>query len=337
VAGPWLAVPQLEGGAVIFNVPQSPNDGQSKYRVQAPLKTGSILAAGVFRKNLSYVVSEGDSLTFHGFPGEILSQHHAVCERPDIKAFRAPVGLGRWLPVFFLSAPKNRQRRERILILDIERQLVCWEYSMQADRAPVTAKEIRQRTPDLQFKQVADNVIGAEQFDKGLVYARLEDGGIQLYRWYGYEDQPAKTVRLPVAGNRVLFGIDVFRHASMGHGAIAVQRSKTEWWVGDQGEAGTVELHEGATVLGVARSIWNPVHRVGLVVLLPDRKTIQFRTRHDRHDIVQAAGAIAQAAFDARTGKLAWLMQGTHELFVRGLGDDRPLLQAVIEGEHYAR
>jgi hypothetical protein len=324
-AGPWLAVPQLDGGAVVFHVPQSPRAAPGKFRVHRAPEKGSILAAGIFRKSLSCVTTEGDTLTFSGFPGELFSRQKVVCQRPPMEQFRAPVGLSRWLPAFFFSSAKGAQHCERVLLLDIEKRLVCWEYSSSSLSKPL---------PD--FRQVAMNVIGVEQFERTLIYAVQEDDGTRIYRWDGNENAPGKLHRVPVSGRRVLFGNARSWHAGHSQGLLAVQRTDSQWWVGTGSDAHTIDIADDATVLGVAslQREQRPEH--GLVVLHHDKKVLQFRTRTERRDLLRSAEPIAQVAVDPMTGRIAWLTYATHELTVRGLEDELPLLQVTIGGAAHA-
>jgi len=324
VAGQWLAAARVDGGAIVYHVPQSVEAPPGRPRPQNPPANGSILGANVFKKGFSTVVTAGDKLIFSAFPGP-MSKKGFVCDRPPMEQFRAPPGMSRWLPTFFLSVPMSPAMPERVLMLDTERQLVCWEMTPQAQGIA-------------RFVAIADNVVGAEQFGRTLMYACEADGKVEIYRWQADHNEPKNVDTIGINDRclRVFFSGTAWAEGT-NHGLLAIQRSTTKWLIrhGDKaGNASIVEVLDDALVVGVAfpkgyREGLSP----GLVVVHPDKKSIQLRTGGERIDIFKSELAIGQVSLDATGERIAWLLKANHELGVRHLHGSKPLLRVVVEGD----
>lgn len=320
IGAQWLAVPRLDGGAAVFHIPQMPQSKPGKVRIQKPPVLGSILAAGVFKKNLSHVVTNGDSLEFVGFPGELFSRGAVHCLRPEMDQFRAPPGLARWLPTFFLASPAGTDHSERVFLLDIEKRLVCWEL-----------KGVRRSAGAPEFKHVAGDVIGVEQFNKMLLIAREDDSYARILR-INSEDQTASEIAsLHVPGDRALFGGNPSRYGA-DFGLIGLRLNRSQWWVGNAQRECVINT-DGVVVLGVARIVVKGgAPKDGLIVLDADCKSIQFKTADEKEELVRSPVPIAQAAYDPSTGRLAWLTQHPSTIIVQGLRGDKPLLHVLMQG-----
>jgi hypothetical protein len=316
--GHSIAVPQLEGGAVIFHVPQSPKVTPAKARVQKVPPRGSVLGAYVCRKSLSYVVSDGDALFFSGMPGPLFAGLNGKTVRPDMEALYAPVGLGRWLPTFFLKSQMKARPCERVLMIDLRQTLVCWEAT-----SPDPAS--------LKFKVLSAKVVGAAQDDNALLYASCAQGQTVFYRLYGTGPEPAPVAKVALVALDALFGASASWYHNAGHGLIALQTSETEWQVGTEGKLRTIVVSDHATVIGVVRTRSVPQELNGLIVLHHDRKKIQMATPEERIDLVKSSVGIAQVAWDADAGYLAWLTY-ERELFVRKIGSEQNLLNVIPQG-----
>jgi hypothetical protein len=272
-------------------------------------------------------VTHGDKLIFSAFPGP-LSKNGFTCERPPMEQFRAPPGMSRWLPTFFLAVPMS-SKPERILMLDTERQLVCWEMAAASQGVA-------------RFVSVADNVVGAEQFGRTLMYAREAEGKVEIYRWQADYNEPKKvdTIGIDDRCLRVFFSGTAWADGSA-HGLLAIQRGATTWLIrhGDKpGNASTVEVPDDALVVGVAFPKGKSgVSLPGLVVVHPDKKSIQLRTAGERIDLFKSELAIGQVSLDATGERFAWLLKANQELGVRHLFGSKPLLCVVVKEDANAK
>ncbi|MES3025185.1 MAG: hypothetical protein V4857_26725 [Pseudomonadota bacterium] len=315
-SGRWLALPALDGGVVIFNVPQSVEAVPGKVRSHSPHKIGTILGANIFKRALAQVVSEGDSLRFTGFPGRLFSGD-VLCPRPDAKQFRAPPGLSRWLPTFFIAPQVSVGTSECVFVLDINKQLVCWEKKSQTlDKPPM-------------FGLIADSVVGAAQFNHELVYARCAAGQVDIYRWSSGKVGAEKVDTIAHSATRVLFAVSGW-HKNKTDCMLGLQIGDTEWLLVHAGVSSRIDITDGAMVVGLAAA-----HKghVGLVVLHPDKKTVQVRTRDGSPtiDVLKSELPILQLSVDGAGRRLAWLVHATHALTVRDLYGEKALLHVIGE------
>ncbi|MCU6499095.1 hypothetical protein LPN04_14960 [Rugamonas sp. A1-17] len=316
VAGYGLAVAQVDGGTMIYPLPQSARQKIGKGRSVPARLGGNFIAVGVFSKSLSSVASDAGSLEFRGFPGPLFGQGLVQAPRPETTHFRAPPGLGRWLSLFFLRS----KALERVVVLDVAKNLVAWERAAgQGASAP------------LRFRTVMGNVLGATQYGDALFFGCAEDGVTRIYRWNPQAQEPQQIARIASDGSALLLGGGRQWRAQHLEGLFAVQRTETDWWVGTVNEAAVTVVADGASVLGVVRSRLCP--EPGLVVLHPGKRRIELRSGLERFPLVVSEQPIGQACCDPDSGRLAWIGGIDHALTVREIDGETPLLRVVMDGD----
>ena len=111
---------------------------------------------------------------------------------------------------------------------------------------------------------------------------------------------------------------------------MAIQRSATSWSLGKSGAGETIEIEEGATVLGVVLSKKHA--QAGLVVLHSGKRRIELRVGQARHELAATAEPIQHACMDVASSRIAWLTAKTSTVVVRAIDDDQPLLQISHDG-----
>lgn len=319
--GNWLAVPQLGGGAMVYPVPGSALSKPGKHRVQTAPAQGTIIAAGVFKRNLAHLAAAGDKLRFVGFPGPLFSHQRTVCERPAHADFLAPPGMAQWLPAFYLLSRDPARPRERVAVLDKKQRLVCWQ---------ATATSKNKTRPDIVFTHLAEQVIGTHQGSDAIDFACSEGDGVQLYSLRSNQASPIKQMYIAEKGRRLLYGELQGWHPTHGGMLLAIERSATGWSVGSNNKREMMEIDDGATVLGVAIGKQNP--NPGLIVLHPGRRRIELRVHQARYELATSPEEIQQASMDARSGRVAWITAKTATVVIKALGDDLPLLQISNDG-----
>ena len=324
--GPYVAAARLGGGIVTYHVPSSSAAAPARPRAQADDGKGSLLGVAVLKKNCGTVTARGDKIVFQHFPGELF-RHGFTAERPPMAQFHAPTGGGRWLPTFFLAQGGGADMVKRVLMLDIARRLVCWEWSAGAQ-------------PTVRFSVVAQDIAGVAQFGNTLVYACATAGAIALFHWNAGGTSPSQVRTLSIDDTcaRVVFGGEVWGKQGYG-GLLAWQTVSGTWRVhgaGGWGKSAVIDLSDGASVIGVATvadADDAAFKRDGLVVLARDKRSIRLYTGAEPVMLVRSELAIAQAALDARGERLAWIVDGNHEFCVRHLSTGQMLLRAVSEGD----
>ncbi len=329
VSSSMLAVPQLDGGIVVYAVPTSLKNKPGKARRQAAPGKGTILGAGIFRKNLGQLISEGDTLRFKDFPSEGFASKFAVTPRPQPEDFRAPPQRARWLAVFFLThgvartQQTTRAMHNQVLALDVDGKLVAWRRTSTTQSGTTTVSDMR-------FCSVATDVVGAEQSESRLLYATSTDSTTTIY-CLALEN--TVLVKLPYRTDRILFGaVRTWSH-QVGHGLIALRLSDTEWWVGVHGEMARIEINDGARVIGVVASDKDGKH--ALVVLTKQKRIIEVRSSAAVRVLVRCAEDIAQASVCPNSGNVAWVGARSHRISVQGIDEDRPYLEVAPEGDEY--
>ena len=332
--GCWLAVPQLDGNIVIYNVPQSVRAAPGKFRtVRQPAK-GSILAAGVMGKNLAYIAADGLDLSFYGFPSQHFSHKKVVVQRPEMKYFRAPTGGTRWLPTYFMESQHKSGSIARVFVQDIDQHLVCWESSLALPLVTGKPKTLRPEPTEPHFKSIASNVIGSDFFAHRLLYAAIENGTTKIFRWHAHENAPLAVGSIPHIGLGVFFGNEVsWTHATnFEHGLLALQISENEWWIGTSKAHIRKTISASVKVIGVINRMHDGEDDFGLVVLSADKHSIQFVGNTRQIDLHHSAEAIAKISMDAVSGRLAWILQNTLDIKVRGLNEEALLLNVTADG-----
>ncbi|MGK5026886.1 hypothetical protein [Janthinobacterium sp. RB2R34] len=319
--GKLVCVRQLDGSGIVYHVPQSASGKPGKYRILSVPAHGAILAAGVFKTTLSCITSADGTLKFHNFPGPLLSGKPILCERPPLEDFHAPPGMARWLEAFYLLANHTVKRYEHVVVLDTKRRLVCWQAVPPASPTAM---------PTVSFHHMLDDVIGIHHLGDSLYIGCAEGGGVQLYHWHSQNSSPSKMNRIAQAGSALLHG--ALKGEPDGHGGtlLAIKTGATQWWVGSHNKGETMDIDDGATVLGVAISSKHP--KPGLVVLHPGRRRIEMRVGHVRHELATSPEPIQQASMDAASARIAWITAKSSTVVVRDLDGEQPLLQISCDG-----
>ena len=331
VFGAWLAVPQLDGGVMLYQVPASLKRAPGKPRHHPPTASGNLLAAGVFGKALGRITAEGENLNFVGFPSKAFNDNGKVtCERPDPKHFRAPPRMGRWLPTFFIriqSGGSFRKSEEAyIMALDISGNLVCWQSSWTTEYAIGLISE-------LTFQTLAHGVIGAAQFGNELHFACARENTTDIFAWPPGSGNAPRT-SIPNTGSRLFFGKAPGWYGNGKRGLMALQLHESAWLVGNGVDWVTIDVEGGATVLGVAACTRHAVW--GLVLRVPNKKSIELRGQ-GRRVLVDSQETIAQASLDPATANIAWIGAQSLRVFVQGIDEEKPYLQVMSdEAEHAA-
>jgi hypothetical protein len=317
----YLAAARMGGGIVLYHVPSSHAAAPAAPRKQVDESDGSLLGLAVLKRSCGKVTARGDKIVFTNFPGELFRNGWET-DRPPMAQLHAPSSGGRWLPTFFFAQSGAVSAIKRILMLDIARRLVCWEWSA-GDR------------PSVHFFVVAQDVAGVAQFGSVLVYACAAGTDLTLFRWTAAQAKPALVDTLHIDGTcaRVHFGGRVWGMQGY-RGLLAWQTVRGNWRVrgaDSAAEPAAIDLSDGASVIGVAAvadADDGAVVREGLVVLARDERSIWLDTGTDRIALVRSELTIAQAALDPPGERLAWIVDGNHALCVRHLSKGQTLLHA---------
>lgn len=322
--GHLLCVPQLNGGAAVYQVSKSGHAKPGKFRLMPAPAHGAIIAAGVFKGNLSCVTTAaaatGHTLGFLHFPGPLFSSKAIVCDRPPPEHFQAPPGMARWLQAFYLRSRNQRKPAEHVVVLDTKRRLVAW----QARPSTVGGR------PTLSFQHMLNNVIGIHQAGDTLLIGCANGSELQLYEWASDKSSPVMTRPVERQASGLLVG--VLRWKVTGHSGylLAVKLGVTRWWVGSYNQGETMDVDDGAIVLGVAISEKHP--QPGLVVLHPGRRRIELRVGPLRYELATSPEEIQQATMDGASARIAWITAKSGTVVVRDLDGAQPLLQVASDG-----
>lgn len=314
--GSLLCVAQLGGGAIVYHLPQSARSKPGKSRVVPAPQHGTILAAGAFNSAMACITSAGGTLGFHHFPGPLFAGLAVFCDRPPQEQFHVPPGMGRWLQVFYLLAQHNVNRYEHVVVLDTKGRLVCWRAVPPAGH---------QQVPTTSFHPMLDKVIGVDQLGDSLYIGCADGDGVQLYHWHRQNASPFKMKRIAQQGSVLLHGALKGEHAGHGGNLLAIKTGPCHWWVGSHEQGKTMEIDDGATVLGVAISQKHP--HPGLVVLHPGRRRIELRIGTLRYELAASPEEIQQVSMNPASARLAWITAKSCTLIVRHIDDEQPLLQ----------
>ncbi len=319
-----VAVAQLDGSIFVYPVPNSFKSKAGVERRHASPQKGGVLGAGIFGKSLGYLVSDGDTLHFKGFPGEGFASKYAVVTRPEPEQFRAPPQGGHWLPLHFLKRVSQANRTSPrvyhydVFALDLDRNLVAWSRSSTQQSGTATHSAI-------EFTTVARDVIGTSQTEMNLLYAVANDQGTHIHRRNAVD---TRVMTLPYKGSEVWFGATA-GWTRAPRGLLALRYSPTEWQVGSGDSMARIVVHHGANVIGVAYS--KKANAPGLVVLTAKRRIIELHCADSVQVLVRSPEDIAQASVCPRSGNIAWTGARSHRLSVQGIDEDRPYLEVVAE------
>ncbi len=329
--GCWLAVPQLDGNIIIYNVPQSVRNPPGKFRTIRQPSKGSILAADLMGKSLAYISADGMELSFHGFPCPHFSYKKVVVTRPEMKYFKAPAGGSRWLPTYFMESKKNGDYTARVFVEDIDQHLVYWESVIElTDTAGGQKKEAT--VP--RFRSLASNVIGSDYFASRLLYAVTENNVTKVFRWHTYESAPLQVASLPYQAQKIFFAHESsWAYAdNSSHGLLALQISDNEWWIGTSRVNTRLIVPASMQVLGVARKPQGNTEETGLVALSADKHSIHYLGWEGQLELHRSAEPIARISMDAVSSRLAWVLQNTLDIKVRSLHEEALLLKVTADG-----
>jgi hypothetical protein len=318
--GNWLAVAQLDGSVVVYHIPDSTKNKPGKLRRHPAPAAGSVLGAGMFGRSFACIISEGETLSFKGFPCAPLTTKANTCTRPPAERFRAPPMSARWLQTFFFRHTDNKEKQEEphVIALDLDRQLGCWSARSRGNAALV-------------FRHISQDVIGALQSGQQLLFACAGKESTELYSWNPARGS-AQIATVPRTGTQLFFG-NGKSWSNDQQGLVGLRCSDTDWLVGNGTEWVTIAIEDRASVLGVAASGKHAIY--GLVVRSPDKMTIELRTRFARHVLVKSPEPIAQACINPLTADIAWIGGMTLRVTVQGLDEEKPYLQVSMdEAEH---
>jgi hypothetical protein len=338
--GNWVAVPQVDGSVQLFHVPSSTKTQPGKARTVSAAQGSSILGAGIFGRAFGTILRADNQLMLSGFGSAGLNDK-AVKDvaLPTTEHFRIDAQLGDWLPVFFVSESKKvtampgdparpwdlkgMVEKSNVFLLDVAGNLVCWS-NQQVRNAGVT------ETSPLAVRTVAAQVLGAAQFDRSLYYVRSLADVTEICTWNSANGSTTLAT-LPYLCKAVHMG-DANSWNTFTVGLLAVKAEKDEWFVGKQQKWQTIVIDDGAKVLGVAFSRRQGTN--GLVVLGPDRRTIEFRSCREARAVIESAEPIAQASLNPVNGDIAWTGSRTRRVFVQGIDEISPFLQVMSEEAH---
>jgi hypothetical protein len=313
--GNWVCIAQTGGGAIVYQISQAQSKA-CKHRAQAAPARGSILAAGVYKPNLSFITTFNGELVFQNFPGPLFSRQRAACERPQQHEFQAPPGMARWLQTFYLISRDRARPREDVLVLDTRKRLVCWRLEGNGtDAASLVPR----------FYHIADHVIGIQQLNDTLFFACTDDHGIQLYAWNCQHPAPIRQGRLAQTGTLLLYGSGTGRQRNDYVGQVAIQCSSTSWWLGSINAGAMIDIEPDASVLGIARSKQSA--EPGLVVVHGGKRRIELRVGAARYELASSVEPIRHAGMDGASGRIAWITSKTSSVVVHAIDHALPLLQ----------
>ncbi|NHZ95882.1 hypothetical protein F2P46_09045 [Massilia sp. CCM 8734] len=290
-----------DGGTLSFSYLDAYASMPPAPRRQRVPKRGSVLGIWPLGDRVADVAACGEKLMFRYFGGVF---ERCECARPPARRFAAARGLGRWLPIFFL----RKTDYDQVLMIDSAARLVRWR--ARHDGAGATS-----------FELLAGGVVGAVQSQNRLLYASVADGLTRLHRYESAAPEPVDDLVFEWPVLRVLYGeVNSLAPEHM----LALQTSDTEWLLVHGRASRTLVIGDGATVIGVARLAPDSAE-LALLVINPDRCTVELRGATQRRTIVHAHFPIAHLTLDPSSQIMSWLLT-SHELFVRRLHSELALL-----------
>lgn len=314
--GDRVAVGMVDGDVSIYHIPDSMQARPGKPRQGGKRQfADSVIASGLFRKSYCTISMREGAFHFSGFPGPYFNNARNL-PVPSSDECRIVPGRRHHAPVFHLLHHAGTAVSDRVLVLDQEGRLVCWTRT-----GTMTPRHPSRTT----FSVFAKNVIGAVPVANGLLFAVSLADRTDAYLLHASATTASHLYPIMHQANRLLFGeLKTWR----GGGSVyALDLDGDDWLVGDRGGAERVVVPHGAIVLGCARPA--PKEPPGLVVLAPNRLSIELLVGNRRSTLADSTEPIAQASFDANYDRLAWLGQKSGALTVRAIGAAQPLLQTV--------
>ncbi|NHZ95885.1 hypothetical protein [Massilia sp. CCM 8734] len=311
VSGDWIVAARQAGGSVLHAVPNSVYAKTGKPRRYHPTPDATELGVVLFGKMLARVVSNGTHLTFMRFPSMVLGPPRSV-PHPPLAHFRAPPGLDRWLPTFFLIDHSPTGVGARVFMIDVDNQLVCWSTG------------IAHSMHEVRFDPLTDKVVGAIQTDNMLLYARSDGKHTTIH------SLAAKAAQAETIGEYEFAVLQVRFGGTQDGWLYAMQLSVGEWRLIDRKATRHTRIlvPHGAKVIGVTRAVHQTGHGPALLVLAADRLTLELFSKGDKRVVVRSEAPIAQATLDPSSDRLCWLT-GAHELCVKNVYHSGPPLLRV--------
>ncbi|XLZ68992.1 hypothetical protein ABT364_20935 [Massilia sp. SR12] len=316
----WLAVAMVDGSITLYHVPDSPNVQPGRPRKISGSKQASTrVALGLVGKSMGTVSRFGQELYFSNFPGTFFNAAYPAAPEPLSELVNLMPGAARPVQAFHLQHRVDAMTAtERVLVLDRMGVLVSWMRTGNPGG----------KVPPATISLVANHVIGAYQTSRCLLFAVAKDGRTDIYE-LGPGDVVKKHVMpLMHKGGRFLFGsVDHWRD---GGGLYALEIEVGNWLVGDRSGGAHIMAGEGVEVLGVGFS--QAAGLQGLVVLSPSRTRIELIGANQRRTLVESTEKIAKASYDPVRNRLAWLGFKSGSLTVRGIDQEKPVLQTISAG-----
>lgn len=318
-----LGVPMIDGSVVIYHIPQSSRTDVARPRTVVKANQRGVLGIAIYAKTAGVVSSVAGKLVLTGFPGAVAGKENFTFERPPIEQFNVTANTARWLPLFHQRNrgpfPEQGLAEEtRILMVDLRGQLVCfstkrYERNFASGSNPA-------------FQCVAQKVTGAVQFDQDILFATA-DGTTQIHR-LANNGKITRHATLRDA-QQVLFGYAPSWGSAASQGLLALRYSETEWIVSWGHTSFVAHVDDKNRVLGVAHSYKRGAY--GLVVIRPDRKSIELRTAHEVITLLTTEEEMQHAVLNAGNGKLAWVGRHSFRIGAKALDDEQLMLDIVVE------
>ncbi len=316
----WLAVAMVDGSVTLYHVPDSPNAQPGRPRKISVSKHASTrVAQGLVGKSMGMVNRVGQELYFSSFPGTFFNAAYPAAPEPDSDLAHLMPGTARPLQAFHLQHRVDASTvSEQVLVLDSKGVLVSWTRT-----GPQGGK-----VPPARVKLVANHVLGACQTSRCILFAVANGEQTEIYELGQHDVAKKHLLPLMHKGSRFLFGgVDNWRG---GGGLYALEIEAGNWLVGDRFGGEHVKTGEGVEVLGVGFSLAADLR--GLVALNPSRTRIELIGTDERRTLVESTEKIAKASYDPVRNRLAWLGFKSGSLTVRGLDQDKPVLQTISAG-----
>jgi len=316
----WLAVAMVDGSITLYHVPDSPNAQPGRPRKISGSKQASTrVALGLVGKSMGTVSRVGQDLYFANFPGTFFNAAYPAAPEPVTDLAQLTPGVAQPLRAFHLQHRVDAKTAlERVLVLDKQGALVSWTRTGRQGG----------KTPPATVNLEASQVIGAYQTSRCILFAVVKGERTDIYELGPGDVTKRHLMPLMYKGIRFLFGsVDNWRG---GGGLYALETEAGNWLVGDRSGGEFVKPGEGAEVLGAGFS--QSADLRGLVVLSPQRTRIELIGAEQRCTLVESTEKIAKASYDPVRNRLAWLGFKSGSLTVRGLDQEKPVLQTISAG-----
>jgi len=316
----WLAVAMVDGSITLYHVPDSPNAQPGRPRkISGSKLAASRVALGLVGKSMGTVSLIGQELYFSNFPGTFFNAAYPAAPEPITDLAKLMPGAARPVQAFHLQHRVDaKTASEQVLVLDKQGVLVSWTRTGQ----------LGGKAPPAKVNLVANQVIGACQTSRCILFAVVKGERTDIYELGPGDVIKKHLMPLMYKGNRFLFGsVDNWRG---GCGLYALETEAGNWLVGDRSGGAYVKPGEGVEVLGVGFSVSADLQ--GLVVLNANRTRIELVGEEQRRTLVDSTEKIAKASYDPVRNRLAWLGFKSGSLTVRGLDQEKPVLQTISAG-----